>query len=136
MADFYYHYKIVGCREEHSTTNTGSKTRTTPFRPAYEFTYTASQDDSTAAFAEFFAALVADAPVNGFPHLKDIDLGGTSAWYLAAFNCWGGVDGDDPTVASEGAWSQKIGKDIYRHECGYSEVSAAAAANLTAKNLS
>lgn len=136
MADFYYHYKIVGCREKHSTTNTGSKTRTTPLRPVYEFTYTTDADTSTDAFGAFYLALVDDIASSASPHVRTIDFSSNGSWAAAAILAWGGATGDDPTVATEGAWSQKIGKDIYRHECGYSEVSAAAASTLTAKNLS
>lgn len=138
MAHFY-HYKIVMCRERSDAKAVGSKTYTEPTRTVYEFTHTNEAANATSGFADFFVAVKADI-VNAPQHVNLIDVQTSAAAggvWAAAIAASFGASFDDSTVATEGAWSQRIGKDVYRHEVGYSTVDAAGAlTNLTAKNLS
>jgi hypothetical protein len=137
MAHFY-HYKIVMCRERSDTKAVGSKTYTEPTRTVYEFTHTNDEATALAGYAAFGVALLADI-ANAPQHVNLIDTtseakGGV---YMTAVGDCFGASYNDSTTASEGAWSVRIGKDVYRHEVGYSAVDAdTALTNLTAKNLS
>ena len=134
MAHFY-HYKIVMCRERSDKKAVGSVTYTEPSRTVYEFTHTNDEANAPLGLLAFWAALAADIP-NGPQHVNLIDTG-TGGAFNAAVVASFGSSSDDSTVPTEGAWSVRIGKDVYRHEVGYSADDAdGALENLTAKNLS
>jgi dihydroorotase-like cyclic amidohydrolase len=138
MAHFY-HYKIVMCRERSDAKAVGSLTYSEPSRTEYEFTHTNEEATATGGFVEFVTAVREDM-VNSPQHVNLIDVQTAAAAggvWAAAIAASFGASFDDSTVATEGAWSVRIGKDVYRHEVGYSAVDAAGAlTNLTAKNLS
>jgi len=134
MAHFY-HYKIVMCRERSDAKAVGSVTYTEPSRTVYEFTHTNEEASAPLGLVAFWAALEADIP-NGPQHVNRIDTSAGSELNVAVVASLGGSS-NDSTVATEGAWSVRIGKDVYRHEVGYSADDAETAlTNLTAKNLS
>ena len=138
MAHFY-HYKIVMCRERSDAKAVGSKTYTEPTRTVYEFTHTNEEANAALGFADFVVAVRADI-VNAPQHVNliDVETGAAAGGvWTTAISASFGASFDDSTVATEGAWSQRIGKDVYRHEVGYSANDAETAlSNLTAKNLS
>jgi hypothetical protein len=134
MADFYYHYRVVSCREQHDTKAVGSKDRTVPFRGVYEYITTVSAASEAASHASFISEITSDI-ASAPQHINTIDM--SSSLLTTALLACCGPSYDDSTDPAEGAWSYRVGKDVYRHEVGFSDTSAEdALANLTAKNLS
>lgn len=132
----YYHFKMIMCRERTDTQAVGSKTYSEPSREIYSFEFEDDTADATNAegMAAFLVALAADIPVNAPQHMnQSYELSSLGTAVGASL----GSSYDDASTASEGAWSKRVGKDVFRYEIGYSDTSAAAATSaLTAKNLS
>lgn len=132
----YYHFKMIMCRERTDTAAVGAKTYSEPSRTVYSYEFEDDTVDATAAegLAAFVAAVAADIPTNAPDHMKvSYTAGGLGAALLLSL----GSSQDDASTASEGPWSLRVGKDVFRYEIGYSATSAAAATSaLTAKNLS
>lgn len=128
----YYHLKMIMCRERGDTKAVGSKTYSESTREVYSFEHDNEGADAAAASVLFLTALGADI-VAAPQHMKKVTLQPLNLAILAGL----GATFDDSTVATEGPWSERVGKDVFRYELGYSATSAEdATANLTAKDLS
>jgi len=138
MADYFYKYKIVSCRGLHDTKATGNNdfvNNSVPFRPVYEFTTSITDANPGSAISDFVADLRDDMAESEATLVAKIPTANGTAWYTAVTNSCG-ASGDDSTDATEGVWFQRVGKDVLRHEVGFSDADAAGAVtNLTAKNL-
>lgn len=128
----YYHLKMIMCRERGDTKAVGSKTYSESTREVYDFKFDTETASATAASVEFANALQSD--IVGAPqHMKKIDVSDFGVQALLGL----GASQDDSTDATDGPWSERVGKDVFRYELGYSGTSAEdATTNLTAKNLS
>lgn len=134
MAHFY-HFKMIMCRERGDTAAVGSKTHTEPTRDVYEFEHTNDETAAADGLAAFKTALLADLST-GVQHTKLVDLAADGALGAAIDDCLGAA-ADDASTATEGPWSERVGKDVFRYEIGYSAIDAAGATTaLTAKDLS
>jgi|11_taG_2_1085331.scaffolds.fasta_scaffold00088_52 hypothetical protein len=138
MADYFYKYKIVSCRGKHDTAAVGNNDfvdNSVPFRPVYEYTTTVTEANPASALFELIGELQVNMAASEATLVSKIDTSSSKPWYVAVNNSLGS-SGDDSTVATEGVWYQRIGKDVLRHEIGFSDNDAAGAVtNLTAKNL-
>lgn len=132
----FYHFKMIMCRERGDTKAVGSKTYSESTRDVYSFEFEDDTVGATAAegLAAFVAAVAADIPANAPQHMhKAYSAGSLGAALLLSL----GASQDDASTATEGPWSLRVGKDVFRYEIGYSaDTAAAATAALTAKDLS
>lgn len=132
----FYHFKMIMCRERGDTKAVGSKTYSEPTRDVYSYEFEDDTEGATAAegLVAFVAAVSADIPANAPQHMsKAYTVGGLGGALLSSL----GTSYNDASTATEGPWSLRVGKDVFRYELGYSATSAAdATTNLTAKNLS
>lgn len=128
----YYHLKMIMCRERGDTKAVGSKTYSESTREVYDFKFDTETANAASASVEFINAIKAD--VVGAPqHMKKIDVTDFTVQALLGL----GTSQNDSTDSSDGPWSERVGKDVFRYELGYSATSAAdATTNLTAKDLS
>lgn len=132
----YYHFKMTMCRERGDTKAVGSLSYSEPTRDVYEFEYTEETEEAAAdALPLFRDALLADL-ASGPQHTKRVDLSEAGPLGVA-IDASLGQGGDDPSDAADGAWSERVGKDVFRYSIGYSATDAAGATTaLTDKNLS
>ena len=130
---FYYNLKVVMCRERGDAKAVGSKTYSEPSRAEWVYTYENQSVVEAQAEADFLDSLedaIAEAP----QHIKLLKKSGTGS-LKAALDISATVANDQ--LAAQGAWSERVGKDVFRYEIGVSSGSAAnALSNRTAHNLS
>lgn len=128
----YYHLKIIMCRERGDTKAVGSKTHSEPTREVYSFEHDNTGANATAGSVTFVTALAADI-VNAPQHIKKVTVSPFQTAVLSGLS----ATLNDSTDPTDGPWSERVGKDVFRYELGYSATSAEdATANLTAKDLS
>lgn len=131
----YYHFKMIMCRERGDTKAVGSKTYSESTRDVYSFEHTNDETAAADGLAAFKTALLADL-ASGPQHTKRVNLAAAGALGAAIDDCLG-ASADDASDDTEGPWSERVGKDVFRYEIGYSAVNAAGAtAALNAKDLS
>ena len=141
MAVHYYNLKVVMCRERGDEKAVGSKTYSEPTRDEWNITFASSDVDESAAKVEFLEYFDSELP-NAPQHISKLKPAG-------AGSLRGSLRGADDSATSgaatiqndgidtNGPFSERVGKDVFRYEIGVSNVSAAAAlSNLTAHNLS
>ena len=127
----YYHLKMIMCRERGDTKAVGSKTYSESTRKVYDFQFDTDTASAATASTEFILALAADV-VDAPQHMKKVDVTAFSTQVLLGL----GSSQDDSTDPTEGPWYERVGKDVFRYELGYSATSAEdATTNLTAKDL-
>ena len=133
MAVYHYNLLVVMCRERGDTKAVGSKTYSEPTREEWNFLY--ESDDlagnvAHAAFRDAVEAAIPDAP----QHISKIKKSGAGSLKEALVD-GGSITNDE--VPTQGPWSERIGKDVFRYEIGVSQTDAANALQVrTAKNLS
>tara|TARA_Y100000114_G_scaffold142049_1_gene148308 strand:+ start:312 stop:716 length:405 start_codon:yes stop_codon:yes gene_type:complete len=134
MAVFHYNLLVVMCRERGDTKAVGSKTYSEPTREEWNFLYQSADLEGGAAHAAFRDAMEADL-VNAPQHISKIKKSGTGSLKEALVT--GGTITNDG-VATEGVWSERVGKDVFRYEIGVASAGGASEAlsNRTAHNLS
>lgn len=130
MADYHYDLKVIMCRERGDTAAVGALAYSEPTREVWNLTYEAAGAANEAAAKVLFLAEYAAKLPSAPQHIKLI---GTNL--LTALGTSATVA--NHATAASGAWSERVGKDVFRYEIGVTEDedAAAAATARTAHNL-
>lgn len=143
MAIHYYHLKVINCRTSGETGATVTSSNKAALKqqtrnngkPAWDFTFASTDVAEPVASQQFmdaFNAAQCTAPNNvSYTCVLNEGVAGSLDLALTASSLSSTFG-----TASSGPWSQRVGKQLFRYEIGYSTTSlAAATAAIVAHNL-
>jgi|DEB0MinimDraft_10_1074344.scaffolds.fasta_scaffold203707_2 hypothetical protein len=133
MANYYYYVEVYSCRDKHETQAVGTKDYRRETRDSWKLQHTAT---GVADDAEGLTSLLSafDDALPGAPqHIKSIMASGTGSLRAAIEDCANDTDWD---TVSAGAWSERVGKDVFAYRLGLDTTFITVAkANAVSKDL-
>ena len=140
MAVHHYNLKVIMCRERGDANATGAIAYSEPSRQEWEMEFSSTDTTEGPAKVEFLEAFD-DALKNAPQHIKLLTPSGAGSLRGALRGANDSSTSGSATIANDqtptnGPWSERVGKDVFRYEIGVSNVSRnAAESNRTAHNL-